>query len=117
MHSQVYPWPSASSSSAATGTSTASPLTGTVTSPAGCLNFFAPRLESIRIRFLPTKKNRLSWSLDREIRRGLVALIGRRSAEAEEEDEDEAGLSDKGSGGFRDLSLTARNKLINLVSG
>ena len=71
------------------------------------LNLFAPGLESIR-RFLPTKKNRLSWSLDREIRRGLVALIGRRSAEAEEEDEDEAGLSDKGSGGFRDLSLTAK---------
>ncbi|PAN23456.1 hypothetical protein PAHAL_4G092900 [Panicum hallii] len=52
-------------------------------------------------RFLPTKKNRLSWSLDREIRRGLVTLIGRRSDEAEE-DED-AGLNDKGSNGFRDL--------------
>ena len=64
------------------------------------LNLFAPGLESIR-RFLPTKKNRLSWSLDREIRRGLVALIGRRSDEAEE-DED-AGLNDKESGGFRDL--------------
>uniref|UniRef100_A0A453SAN0 Secologanin synthase n=1 Tax=Aegilops tauschii subsp. strangulata TaxID=200361 RepID=A0A453SAN0_AEGTS len=30
-------------------------------------------------RFLPTKKNRMSWGLDREIRRGLVQLIGRRS--------------------------------------
>ena len=74
-----------------------------MTSPAGCLNFFAPRLESIRIRFLPTKKNRLSWSLDREIRRGLVALIGRRSDEAEEDEDDGAGLADKGSSGFRDL--------------
>ena len=74
-----------------------------MTSPAGCLNFFAPRLESIRIRFLPTKKNRLSWSLDREIRRGLVALIGRRSDEAEEDEDDGAGLTDKGSSGFRDL--------------
>ncbi|KAF8687680.1 hypothetical protein HU200_042600 [Digitaria exilis] len=51
-------------------------------------------------RFLPTKKNRLSWSLDREIRRGLVTLIGHRSDEAEEEDE----VSEKGSNsGFRDL--------------
>jgi PHYB activation tagged suppressor 1 len=48
-------------------------------------------------RFLPTRKNRMSWSLDREIRRELVALIGRRS--------DEAHLSgdNKGNNGFRDL--------------
>jgi PHYB activation tagged suppressor 1 len=51
---------------------------------------------------LPTKKNRLSWSLDREIRRGLVALIGHRSDEADEEGEG-AELNDKGSNGFRDL--------------
>ncbi|XP_062233112.1 cytochrome P450 734A4-like [Phragmites australis] len=50
-------------------------------------------------RFLPTKKNRLSWRLDREIRRGLVTLIGRRSNEAEEED---AELNYKNDG-FRDL--------------
>ncbi|KAF8648151.1 hypothetical protein HU200_065004 [Digitaria exilis] len=51
-------------------------------------------------RFLPTKKNRLSWSLDREIRRELVTLIGHRSDEAEEEDE----VNEKGSNsGFRDL--------------
>ncbi|CAL5039236.1 unnamed protein product [Urochloa decumbens] len=52
-------------------------------------------------RFLPTKKNRLSWSLDREIRRGLVELIGHRSDEAEDEDVND----DKGtnSNGFRDL--------------
>jgi PHYB activation tagged suppressor 1 len=57
-------------------------------------------------RFLPTKKNRMQWSLDREIRRGLVALIGNRSMEAarQDEDEDDAELNDKGSnGGFRDL--------------
>ncbi|TKW22551.1 hypothetical protein SEVIR_4G236100v4 [Setaria viridis] len=52
-------------------------------------------------RFLPTKKNRLSWSLDREIRRGLVTLIGHRSDEAEEGGGAE--LNDKGSNGFRDL--------------
>ncbi|CAN6216419.1 unnamed protein product [Urochloa humidicola] len=50
-------------------------------------------------RFLPTKKNRLSWSLDREIRRGLVELIGHRSDEAEQD------VKDKGNSnnGFRDL--------------
>ncbi|WVZ79515.1 hypothetical protein U9M48_027086 [Paspalum notatum var. saurae] len=51
-------------------------------------------------RFLPTKKNRLSWSLDREIRRGLVALIGHRSDEAAAGSELK---NDKGSNGFRDL--------------
>ncbi|CAL5053598.1 unnamed protein product [Urochloa decumbens] len=52
-------------------------------------------------RFVPTKKNRLSWSLDREIRRGLVELIVDRSDEAEDEDVND----DKGtnSNGFRDL--------------
>lgn len=53
-------------------------------------------------RFLPTKKNRLQWSLDREIRRGLVTLIGHRSDEAAQDDDSE--LNDKGSSnGFRDL--------------
>ncbi|KAG8094680.1 hypothetical protein GUJ93_ZPchr0012g22170 [Zizania palustris] len=51
-------------------------------------------------RFLPTKKNRLSWGLDREIRRGLVRLIGRRSGNDDEEDETE--LKDKDDD-FRDL--------------
>lgn len=50
-------------------------------------------------RFLPTKKNRLSWGLDREIRRGLIRLIVRRS-DADAEDETE--FNDKGNG-FRDL--------------
>jgi PHYB activation tagged suppressor 1 len=51
---------------------------------------------------LPTKKNRLQWSLDREIRRGLVTLIGHRSDEAAQDDDSE--LNDKGSSnGFRDL--------------
>ncbi|CAD6336387.1 unnamed protein product [Miscanthus lutarioriparius] len=53
-------------------------------------------------RFLPTKKNRLQWSLDREIRRGLVTLIGNRSLETAHDD-DTAELNDKGSNGFRDL--------------
>ncbi|CAN6207350.1 unnamed protein product [Urochloa humidicola] len=52
-------------------------------------------------RFLPTKKNRLSWSLDREIRRGLVTLIGHRSDEAEEDVNDKQGTNS--SNGFRDL--------------
>ncbi|KAL6839442.1 hypothetical protein ACP4OV_030712 [Aristida adscensionis] len=52
-------------------------------------------------RFLPTEKNRQSWSLDREIRRGLITLIGRRSEEAEEEDD--AALNGKDGNGFRDL--------------
>uniref|UniRef100_A0A0E0JX42 Cytochrome P450 n=1 Tax=Oryza punctata TaxID=4537 RepID=A0A0E0JX42_ORYPU len=47
-------------------------------------------------RFLPTKKNRLSWRLDREIRRSLMRLIGRRSDEAEEGEKADAGS-------FRDL--------------
>jgi len=51
---------------------------------------------------LPTKKNRLQWSLDREIRRGLVTLIGNRSLETAHDD-DTAELNDKGSNGFRDL--------------
>ncbi|KAK3130757.1 hypothetical protein QOZ80_6BG0497690 [Eleusine coracana subsp. coracana] len=51
-------------------------------------------------RFFPTKKNRLSWSLDREIRRGLVTLIGRRSDEAAEAQHDNKGNN---GGGFRDL--------------
>ncbi|KAG8070351.1 hypothetical protein GUJ93_ZPchr0006g41228 [Zizania palustris] len=46
-------------------------------------------------RFLPTKKNRLSWRLDREIRRSLTRLIGRRSDEADGEKAD--------GGSFRDL--------------
>jgi PHYB activation tagged suppressor 1 len=52
-------------------------------------------------RFLPTRKNRMWWSLDREIRRELVALIGRRSDEARQDAE----LNDdkKGNNGFRDL--------------
>ncbi|XP_062229145.1 cytochrome P450 734A4-like [Phragmites australis] len=52
-------------------------------------------------RFLPTKKNRLSWRLDREIRRGLVTLIGRRSDEADVDEDAE--LNDKVGNGFRDL--------------
>jgi PHYB activation tagged suppressor 1 len=35
-------------------------------------------------RFLPTRKNRLSWGLDREIRRSLVELISRRSEEGKD---------------------------------
>ncbi|KAF7096917.1 hypothetical protein CFC21_098797 [Triticum aestivum] len=63
-------------------------------------------------RFLPTKKNRMSWGLDREIRRGLVQLIGRRSDAAEDH---EAAAKDKGNsgGGFRDLlglMINARDK-------
>ncbi|XBI11191.1 hypothetical protein VPH35_138295 [Triticum aestivum] len=62
-------------------------------------------------RFLPTKKNRMSWGLDREIRRGLVQLIGRRSDAAEDH---EAEIKEKGnSGGFRDLlglMINARDK-------
>ncbi|KAL5200283.1 hypothetical protein ABZP36_021486 [Zizania latifolia] len=52
-------------------------------------------------RFLPTKRNRLSWGLDRDIRRGLVPLIGRRSGNDDGE-EDETELKDKDNG-FRDL--------------
>lgn len=70
----------------------------------------APSIQSI-CRFLPTKKNRMSWGLDREIRRGLVQLIGRRSDAAEEH---ETEIKDKGnSGGFRDLlglMINARDK-------
>ncbi|CAM0910133.1 unnamed protein product [Alopecurus aequalis] len=51
-------------------------------------------------RFFPTKKNRMSWGLDREIRRGLVQLIGRRSDAAEEH---ETKTTNKGKDGFRDL--------------
>ncbi|KAL6628953.1 hypothetical protein ACP70R_028718 [Stipagrostis hirtigluma subsp. patula] len=47
-------------------------------------------------RFLPTRKNWLSWKLDREIRRSLTRLIARRSDEAEEDKDGDAG-------GFRDL--------------
>jgi PHYB activation tagged suppressor 1 len=51
-------------------------------------------------RFLPTRKNRMCWSLDREIRLELVALIRRRSDKAHKDAE----LSgDKGNNGFRDL--------------
>uniref|UniRef100_A0ACD6AE88 Uncharacterized protein n=1 Tax=Avena sativa TaxID=4498 RepID=A0ACD6AE88_AVESA len=62
-------------------------------------------------RFFPTKKNRMSWGLDREIRRGLVRLIGRRSDAAAEEHE----AKEKGScnGGFKDLlglMINARDK-------
>jgi PHYB activation tagged suppressor 1 len=46
---------------------------------------------------LPTKKNRQSWTLDREIRRRLTRLIARRSDEAEEE------RADDDAGSFRDL--------------
>uniref|UniRef100_A0ACD5YQ18 Uncharacterized protein n=1 Tax=Avena sativa TaxID=4498 RepID=A0ACD5YQ18_AVESA len=46
-------------------------------------------------RFMPTKKNWLSWKLDRDIRRNLTRLIGRRSDEAD------GGKADSGS--FRDL--------------
>ncbi|XP_052158085.1 cytochrome P450 734A4 [Oryza glaberrima] len=55
-------------------------------------------------RFLPTKKNRMSWGLDREIRRGLVRLIGRRSGgDGGEEDETTTELKDKQDSGFNDL--------------
>uniref|UniRef100_A0ACD5ZPJ8 Uncharacterized protein n=1 Tax=Avena sativa TaxID=4498 RepID=A0ACD5ZPJ8_AVESA len=46
-------------------------------------------------RFMPTKKNWLSWKLDRDIRRNLTRLIGRRSDEADGEKAE--------SGSFRDL--------------
>jgi hypothetical protein len=46
-------------------------------------------------RFLPTRKNRLSWGLDREIRRLLVELIGRRS--------EDAGLVNDSGNGFQDV--------------
>ncbi|KAM0869607.1 hypothetical protein ACQ4PT_040560 [Festuca glaucescens] len=62
-------------------------------------------------RFFPTKKNRMSWGLDREIRRGLVRLIGRRSDAAKEH---ETKTTSKGSdGGFKDLlglMINARDK-------
>ncbi|KQK17789.1 cytochrome P450 734A4 [Brachypodium distachyon] len=65
-------------------------------------------------RFLPTKKNRMSWGLDREIRRGLVRLIGRRSdAAADAVENDGTAVKDKANNntnnndnnnkGFRDL--------------
>jgi PHYB activation tagged suppressor 1 len=57
---------------------------------------------------LPTKKNRMSWGLDRDIRRGLVRLIGRRSDAAKEHE------TNKGNdGGFKDLlrlMINARDK-------
>uniref|UniRef100_A0A0D9WRU1 Cytochrome P450 n=1 Tax=Leersia perrieri TaxID=77586 RepID=A0A0D9WRU1_9ORYZ len=54
-------------------------------------------------RFLPTKKNRMSWGLDREIRRGLIRLIGRRSGgDAGEEDDENAEMKHKDDG-FKDL--------------
>uniref|UniRef100_A0A0D9VDJ3 Cytochrome P450 n=1 Tax=Leersia perrieri TaxID=77586 RepID=A0A0D9VDJ3_9ORYZ len=53
-------------------------------------------------RFLPTKKNRLSWRLDREIRRKLTTLIGRRSDEAAAEEEEKEKSNGAGSS-FRDL--------------
>ncbi|CAM0946225.1 unnamed protein product [Alopecurus aequalis] len=51
-------------------------------------------------RFMPTKKNWLSWKLDRDIRRNLTRLIGRRSDEAASV-ETEGEKADSGS--FRDL--------------
>jgi PHYB activation tagged suppressor 1 len=36
-------------------------------------------------RFLPTKKNTSSWKLDKEIRKNLVTLIGRRQEAADDE--------------------------------
>ncbi|KAE8794755.1 hypothetical protein D1007_30477 [Hordeum vulgare] len=51
-------------------------------------------------RFMPTKKNWLSWKLDRDIRRSLTRLIGRRSDEAAAV---EAEGEKAGTGSFRDL--------------
>jgi PHYB activation tagged suppressor 1 len=46
----------------------------------------------------------MSWGLDREIRRGLVRLIGRRSGgDGGEEDETTTELKDKQDSGFNDL--------------
>ena len=36
-------------------------------------------------RFLPTKKNRSSWKLDKEIRKNLATLIGRRQEASDDE--------------------------------
>nr|UKF18816.1 putative brassinosteroid hydroxylase [Musella lasiocarpa] len=36
-------------------------------------------------RFFPTKKNTMSWRLDKEIRRGLIALIRRRKESSDDE--------------------------------
>ncbi|KAF7089428.1 hypothetical protein CFC21_092407 [Triticum aestivum] len=52
-------------------------------------------------RFMPTKKNWLSWKLDRGIRRNLTKLIGRRSEEAAAVEAAEGEKADTGS--FRDL--------------
>jgi PHYB activation tagged suppressor 1 len=43
--------------------------------------------DSVRLlyRFLPTRKNTSSWKLDKEIRKNLVTLIGRRQEAADEE--------------------------------
>ncbi|KQJ93952.1 cytochrome P450 734A2 isoform X2 [Brachypodium distachyon] len=58
-------------------------------------------------RFVPTRKNWLSWKLDRDIRRNLTRLIGRRSHEATaaaaEAEGEEKKQTDSGGGGFRDL--------------
>lgn len=40
----------------------------------------------LEFRFLPTKKNRRSWKLDKQIRRNLERLIGRRKSAVEEEE-------------------------------
>uniref|UniRef100_A0ACD5Z8S2 Uncharacterized protein n=1 Tax=Avena sativa TaxID=4498 RepID=A0ACD5Z8S2_AVESA len=52
-------------------------------------------------RFMPTKKNWLSWKLDRDIRRSLTRLIGRRSDSAAAVEADGEEKADSGS--FRDL--------------
>ncbi|OAY77576.1 Cytochrome P450 734A6 [Ananas comosus] len=49
-------------------------------------------------RFLPTRKNTSSWKLDKEIRKHLVRLIGRRK-----EDSDSASAGEKPDGRAKDL--------------
>uniref|UniRef100_A0A0E0NHN2 Uncharacterized protein n=1 Tax=Oryza rufipogon TaxID=4529 RepID=A0A0E0NHN2_ORYRU len=56
-------------------------------------------------RFLPTK-NRMPWGMDREIKRGLVRLIGRRSGgDSGEEDETTTELKDKQDNGFNTRAI------------
>ncbi|XP_078174800.1 cytochrome P450 734A6-like [Carex rostrata] len=45
-------------------------------------------------RFIPTKKNASSWKLDKEIKKTLVRLIGRRSTEDYEKPDDDNSVKD-----------------------
>jgi PHYB activation tagged suppressor 1 len=45
-------------------------------------------------RFIPTKKNASSWKLDKEIKKSLVRLIGRRSTEDDGKEKQEDSVKD-----------------------